>query len=122
MELQYTTNNGQFVVKFEAKTQKELWKDLASFQEVFEADHKCGICGCSNLKFVAREADGNDFFEIKCTDPSCSASLSMGQRKAGGSLFARRKDNDNKWLPHNGWHKYKPQVQQNQPVKNGKGK
>lgn len=108
MELTYTTPDGKLAAKFEGKTQKEVWEQLANFQEVFEASEKCGLCGSSNPRFVTREVDGNNFYELACRDHKCGAKLGMGSHKVGGSLFPRRKDKDDNWMPNNGWYVYKP--------------
>lgn len=110
MKLQYTTQDGRFTVEVEGKTQTEVFKQLAEFQEVFEV----GPCVrgkkiSTKLKFQVREVEGNEYFEIVCTDEDSdlrNAKLAFGQHKKGGTLFPRRKDADGKWLPNNGWVKY----------------
>lgn len=84
--------------------QKEVFKELAAIQEIFGEDN-CGMCGKNNLKFVVRNVDGNDYFELKCGD--CGGILSFGQHKKGGTLFPKRKDDNNTYLPNKGWHKWK---------------
>ena len=91
--------------ELEASGQKELFKELSSIQEIF-GEESCGLCKSTNLKFVVRNVDGNDYFELRCDD--CGAILAFGQHKKGGTLFPRRKDDENKWLPNRGWHKYNP--------------
>ena len=83
--------------------QKELFKELAAIQEIF-GEESCGLCGSKNLKFIVRNVDGNDYFELRCHD--CGAILAFGQHKKGGTLFPRRKDESNNWLPNRGWHKW----------------
>ena len=53
-----------------------------------------------------RTVEGNDYFELKCTD--CGAVLSFGQHKKGGTLFPKRKD-ESGWLKNKGWHKWQPE-------------
>ena len=91
--------------ELEASGQKELFKELSSIQEIF-GEESCGLCKSTNLKFVVRNVYGNDYFELRCAD--CGAILAFGQHKKGGTLFPRRKDDENKWLPNRGWHKYNP--------------
>ena len=91
--------------ELEASGQKELFKELSSIQEIF-GEESCGLCKSTNLKFVVRNVDGNDYFELRCAD--CGAILAFGQHKKGGTLFPLRKDDENKWLPNRGWHKYNP--------------
>jgi hypothetical protein len=89
--------------ELEGSGQKEIFKELAIIQEIF-AEESCGLCGSKSLKFVVRNVDGNDYYELRCND--CGAILAFGQHKKGGTLFPRRKDDDNNWLPNKGWHKY----------------
>ena len=51
---------GKLNVAFEGETVRELWKQIAIFQEVF-GETKCGKCGSENLRFVVRENDGNEY-------------------------------------------------------------
>jgi hypothetical protein len=89
--------------ELEGAGQKELFKELASIQEIF-GEESCGLCGSKNLRFVVRNVEGNDYFELRCND--CGAILAFGQHKKGGTLFPRRKDDNNNWLPNRGWHKW----------------
>ena len=83
--------------------QKELFKELAAIQEIF-GEETCGLCGSKNLKFIVRNVEGNDYFELRCGD--CGAILAFGQHKKGGTLFPKRKDDNNNWLANRGWHKW----------------
>jgi len=85
--------------------QKELFKEIASIQEIF-GENKCGICGSENIKFIVRVVDDNEYYELRCMD--CGAILSYGQHKKGGTLFPKRKDSDGNYMPNNGWHKWTP--------------
>ena len=60
--------------------QKELFKEIASIQEIF-GESKCGICGSENIKFVVRTVEDNEYYELRCMD--CGAILSYGQHKKG---------------------------------------
>jgi hypothetical protein len=91
--------------ELEGAGQKEIFKELATIQEIF-AEEKCGLCGSANLRFVVRNVDGNDYYELRCSD--CGAILAFGQHKKGGTLFPKRKDDNNNWLPNGGWHKWNP--------------
>ena len=110
MKLSYTTSNGKISVEFEGESQKDLFGQIASFQEVFE-ETQCGKCGSENLKFVVRTVDENDYYELRCLD--CGARLSFGVHKKGGGLFPKRKDKDT-WLPNRGWVKWNPETQKNE--------
>ena len=110
MKLQYTTNNGKMTVEVEGNTQKELFKAIAEFQEVFE--HQCTREDktSENLKFrVRKDSDDNEYYEMVCVDHDPvlrGCKLAFGQNKKGGSLFPKKKDKDGNWLNNNGWVKY----------------
>lgn len=103
MKVNYTANNGRISVEFETDTQREIFQQLSDFQEVFDVT-ACGKCASENLRFVVRNIDDNQFFEIRCLD--CGARLEFGSTKQGGKLFPRRKDKEGNWLPDNGWVKW----------------
>jgi DNA-directed RNA polymerase subunit RPC12/RpoP len=94
---------GDLSFEVEGETQRDVFKEIASFEEVFGAN-TCGKCSSTNVRFVVRENDGNEYFEVRCTD--CGAKLSFGSHKKGGGLFPRRKDADGNWLPDGGWVKW----------------
>lgn len=89
--------------ELEGAGQKEIFKELATVQEIF-SEEKCGMCKKDNIKFVVRNVDSNDYYEMRCL--SCGAALAFGQHKKGGTLFPKRKDENNNWLDNNGWHKW----------------
>lgn len=89
--------------ELEGAGQKEIFKELATIQEIF-AEEKCGLCGSSNLRFVVRNVEGNDYYELRCNE--CGAILAFGQHKKGGTLFPKRKDDEGNWLANKGWHKW----------------
>ena len=97
--------NDKLTLKISAEGQKELFKDLSTVQEIF-GENSCGMCGSTDIKYVVRTVDGNDYFELRCN--KCGAILSFGQHKKGGTIFPKRKDADCKWLEHRGWHMYVP--------------
>lgn len=102
MKVKYKVNNNlEFEV--EGNGQKEIFKELAIIQEIF-GEHACGICHKNNLRFVVRSVEGNDYYELRCSD--CAATLAFGQHKKGGTLFPKRKDDNNNWLPNKGWYKW----------------
>lgn len=107
MKVLYKAND-KLSFELDASGQKEVFKELATIQEIFSED-KCGLCGCTNIKYIVRSVEGNDYYELRCTDVKCGAVLAFGQHKKGGTLFPKRKDDDNKYLPNKGWHKYTPQ-------------
>jgi len=90
--------------EIEGSGQKEVFKELAIVQEVF-SEENCGACKKDNIKYVVRNVDDNDYYELRCL--SCGAALSFGQHKKGGTLFPKRKDENNNWLENGGWYKWK---------------
>lgn len=107
MKLRYKVNS-KLEFELEGEGQKEIFKELAAVQEIF-GEEKCGLCGSTNLKFVVRNVDGNDFYELRCAE--CGAILAFGQHKKGGTLFPKRKDDEGNWLPNKGWHKWSKETE-----------
>ena len=97
--------------ELEGSGQKEVFKELATVQEIF-SEERCGACKKDDIKYVVRNVDDNDYYELRCL--SCGAALSFGQHKKGGTLFPKRKDENGNWLENSGWHKW----QKNQDSKN----
>lgn len=95
--------NGKLQFEVEGSGQKELFKELATIQEIF-GEEKCGSCNKDSIRFVVRNVEDNDYYELRCHD--CGAVLSFGQHKKGGTLFPKRKDDQGNYLPHKGWHKW----------------
>lgn len=104
MKLNYKVSN-KLSFELEGEGQKEIFKELSAIQEIF-GEESCGLCKSHNLRYVVRNVDDNDYYELRCAD--CGAILAFGQHKKGGTLFPRRKDDNGKWLPNRGWHKYTP--------------
>jgi hypothetical protein len=104
MKLNYKVSD-KLSFELEGDGQKEIFKELSAIQEIF-GEESCGLCKSHNLRYVVRNVEGNDYYELRCVD--CGAILAFGQHKKGGTLFPRRKDDDGKWLPNRGWHKYTP--------------
>lgn len=105
MKVTYRTHDTRISVEVEGKDNKDIFRQLSVFQEIFE--HRvCGACEGERIRFSVREVQGNTYYELKCMD--CGATLAFGQKKADGSLFPKRKDKDGNWLPNNGWVKWAP--------------
>jgi DNA-directed RNA polymerase subunit RPC12/RpoP len=101
--MKVTYNTGKMSVELEGETQRDLFGQLAAFQEVFD-ETTCGKCGSTNVEFAVRRHEDNEYYEIRCKD--CRAKLAFGCMKKGGGLFPKRKDADGNWLPDNGWVKW----------------
>ena len=104
MKIAYTTKNNRLKVEVEANNNKEAFKQLAEFQEIFE-ESTCGSCNSEDLRFIVRTVDGNDFYELRCN--SCGSKLAYGQHRIGDSLFPKRKLADGSYdFKTKGWHKW----------------
>ena len=106
----YHSKNGRFSIELEDSDQRTMFQQVARFQEVFEED-TCGKCKGDNLRFVVRNVDDNQYYELKCQD--CLAKLAFGSMKKGGGLFPKRKDGDD-WLPDRGWVRWNAKTGQNE--------
>ena len=109
MKISYTTSNGRITAEFDAESHRGLFNEINKFQEVFEED-TCGKCKGQDIKYIVRTVDDNQYYELKCN--SCGSKLAFGVNKKGGGLFPKRKDNEGKWLPDNGWVKWNPKTEQ----------
>lgn len=109
MRAHYKTGNGRITFEVEGETAKALFTQLASIQEVFDAETTCGMCGGNAIRLLARKVDDFDFYELACQNEQCRARFQYGQSKKGGALFPKRKDDDGKWLPKGGWSRYQPE-------------
>jgi len=106
--MKLTYNTGKMSVELEGETQRDLFGKISAFQEVFDAT-TCGKCGSTNVKFIVRKVDDNEYYEIRCQD--CGAKLAFGCNKKGGGLFPKRKDAGGNRLPDGGWVKWNPETQ-----------
>lgn len=106
MKAQYKTASGRLMFEVTGETAKAVFREIALIQEVFDAERVCGCCKGTDIRFLARQVDDYDFYELACEAQGCRARFSFGQAKKGGALFPKRKDEDGNWLPNNGWSKY----------------
>lgn len=78
--------NQKTCVVAEGETQLDVFKQLASMQEVF-GEERCSKCGNDDLRFQTRKASkGKKEFvypELVCKNPKCRAKLSYGQADDG---------------------------------------
>ena len=103
--MKITYQSGPVAIEATGETVKDVFKQLATAQEVFCADQECGCCKSKNLRFQSRQVDDFEFYEIACID--CHARMAFGQAKKGGGLFPKRKDEDGNWLDNRGWSVYR---------------
>ena len=130
MQLTYKTANGRISVTLEGDTQKDVWEELAAFQEVFEntvcsarvdVDGKKVVVSSDNVVFRVRVVEDNPYYELVCVEPGplYGYKKSFGQNKKGGGLFPKspEKDDPNVVLGFQGWHKYLGKGQPQQETK-----
>jgi hypothetical protein len=104
MKAHYTAANGRLTIEVEGADVKAVFEGVAQAQEIFDAQHQCGCCKSKYIRYGFRQVDSYKFYELRCN--SCGAAFSFGQKKEGGALFPKRKDEDNNPLPDHGWLKY----------------
>lgn len=97
LKLEYVSKNKQLKATFEGKGEKEVFEQIAHFQEIFESNQVCGECNGDRIHFSVREVDGNNYYEKVCQD--CKSKFSYGQHKQGGTLFPNNSKGWHKWVP-----------------------
>lgn len=115
MKAAYRTANGQITFEVDGESAKALFSQIASIQEVFDAEHACGMCDSTDIRYLARKVDDFDFYELACR--ACHARFAFGQAKKGGALFPKRKDEDGNWIPNNGWTRFEAAGAQKAPAR-----
>lgn len=98
MKVTYVSGNGNFKLEVEGD-QLAVWRELASFQEVFE-EEACGKCQSSDIRFAVRSVqDGkktHEYYEMRCN--ACGARLAFGRHQDSPTLFPKRSEVDRGWL------------------------
>lgn len=104
MKVNYKSKNGQFEVQFDAVNNKDLFEQIASFQEIFEQGKKGG----TNYRFVVRQVGKHKYYELLCLNDG--EKLGFGLREDDpDQMFPRRKNHKTgEAIGDNGWHKYDP--------------
>ena len=118
----------KIIVDLEAAKQKDLFKLMASAQEVF-GEKSCGLCGGTDVypawrtatKIEGKKVETFEFPEMRCGNHECRARLTYGTiNDDTGTLFPQRKLLPNGKPPgkldkgqasfgeHNGWTKWHP--------------
>lgn len=118
MKATYTTANGRIAFEVEAPSAKELFGELGSIQEVFDAESDCGMCHGQDIHFRVREVNKFTYYELVCM--GCNARFQFGQSKDMVSLFPKRRD-DGKLLANGGWSRYNPQAEEEEPAESQRG-
>ena len=103
-------------IELEAKTQKEMFEQLATWEEIFGIE-KCGKCESTHIRFVVRTAKKGEktysYPELHCE--KCRARLAFGTHDNDkGTLFPKRKDESGAYFNHNGWTKYNKETGKNE--------
>ena len=121
MKLQYTTKDGRITATLEGSTQKELFKELARFQEVFEEIASGDVDGkyvtSDDIQYKVRSAEyvdekgktkSADYYEKVVRSGKLA-----GYKKAFGilddstdGLFPKWKAPEENIQGYNGWSKY----------------
>ena len=104
MKAHYKTSNGRLTFEVTGETVKEVFEQVGSIQEVFDAESTCGCCKSPDIKFLVRHVEDYIYYELQCK--VCAARFSFGQNKKGGGLFPKRKDKEGAVIPNRGWVKF----------------
>jgi hypothetical protein len=107
MKLTYSNPTSRITIEAEVPDAKNAFETVAEVQELFD-EQTCGACQSTDIRCDVRTAQGFRFFQLKCR--ACSARLDFGQHQEGGTLFAKRRNEDGSAKPHNGWYVYQPEV------------
>lgn len=82
--------NSKVKLLIEGRDFTELFKEMSLSQEVF-SDEVCGCCKKSNFKYVHRNVDGNDYYELRCQENNCGARLGFGiSKEHRGQIYPKR--------------------------------
>lgn len=121
MKMTYKTPDGRFIVEFEGSSDKDLWRQLSHFQELFEDNPAAKINGevvsQDTYKFVVRKAQYEDekgkqktaeYFEKWVTSgPLAGYKKGFGVLDDGTEgLFPRKAPEDNSIYGYNNWYRY----------------
>lgn len=102
MKVKYKSSNGQFEVEFDVQTNKQLFEEVAAFQEVFEQNKKGG----KNYRFVVRKVGKNKYYELLCLDDNLKLGFGLMEENPD-QMFPRRKNHKTgEPIGDWGWHKF----------------
>jgi len=105
VNIRYTSADGRMTLAIEGETQKDLFREIAEFQSVFELYQSCGCCHSTNIRFIVRTPDKYIYYSLRCSD--CTAEFKFGQLTEGGGLYPKFKDDEDNILPNGGWSVYR---------------
>jgi hypothetical protein len=123
MKVTYTTKNGRMTVEFEVSSQKELFRELHRFQEVFEDTASANVDGqtvtSDDIRYIVRKSDYEDekgkIKQAEYFEARVGSGKLAGWKKQFGvlddgteGLFPKRNLEPNKDIQpgYGGWHKY----------------
>ena len=122
IKAKYLTQDRRLTFEIEGETQKAVFTQIAAIQEVFDSEHKCGLCGGSDIRYMHRVTTTKgskkcDYLHFVCRTKderghTCNARFDFGQSMEGGALFPKRKNEDGTWKQNGGWEKYTINSQQ----------
>jgi len=98
IELLYKSKDGRFQAKLSGETPNIVFEQIAVFQEVFEKNNTCGLCGNTDTFFNTRKVNKSKFFEKKCN--KCGAALTYHINENNVGLYTTYKDKWVKWTPN----------------------
>lgn len=120
MKAKYRPND---FMEFEIESDniKEIFSQMSTIGETFPAE-PCGLCKSAETAPNVRKVDKYTYYELKCQ--KCGAKLSYGQNKDGVTLYPRRiyhrdhplvqdkKVKADERMPHRGWEKFSPKIEE----------
>jgi hypothetical protein len=106
MKATLTVGDGALTFEVAGEKAKDIWAQVAQIQELFEAEIKCGLCACDELRYGHRvtKVGGFNYYELVCR--ACGGVFSFGQRRDTLDIFPKRRDADGKPLLNGGWRKW----------------
>jgi hypothetical protein len=137
MKLTYTTKDGRFSVELEGKTHKDLWRELARFQEVFEDEASGKVAGgkiesSNDIKYRVRKGKYKDekgkekeaeyFEKVVSSGPLAGYKKHFGVLDDGSDgLFPKNAPDKDVIYGFNKWHKYNGKKEDSSPRQDSSG-
>ena len=104
------------IVKLQSESMTKLFEEIHAVNDSLKPE-PCGKCQ-SESRHIVRNAGGNSFYELECTNNQCRAKLSLGiENNESKKLYKKRSktDKDGKvvkvdgktvYLPDRGWQRW----------------